>query len=180
MERYASALASIGTVRRFDYAYMRAQKRAPDRLPTLLATHRGELAALLADTAHQSGPVVLIGKSMGGRVGCHLSLDAPVAAVICLGYPLRGVGKAQSLRDGALVALTVPALFVQGTRDSLCPLDQLTAVRERMTAPNSLHVVPSGDHSLLATKTYLRESGTTQAQLEAEILEKIRDFCGHL
>ena len=89
----------------------------------------------------------LIGKSMGGRVGCHLALEEQVAGVICLGYPLQS-GATGAMRDEVLVALRTPILFVQGSRDSFCPLDQLAAVRARMTAPSTLLVVEGGNHSL--------------------------------
>ena len=52
------------------------------------------------------------------------------------------------MRDEVLIALRTPILFVQGSRDSLCPLPTLAAVRARMTAPSTLLVVDGGNHSL--------------------------------
>ena len=52
------------------------------------------------------------------------------------------------MRDEVLVALRTPILFVQGSRDALCPLPRLEAVRARMTAPSTLLVVDGGNHSL--------------------------------
>jgi fermentation-respiration switch protein FrsA (DUF1100 family) len=72
--------------------------------------------------------------------------------------------------------LARPILFVQGTRDALCPLDVLEKVRGEMRAPSQLHVVESGDHSLIATKTHLKNAGTTQEALEQTMLEAIRTF----
>ena len=69
---------------------------------------------------------------MGGRVGCHVALVDPVQAVICFGYPLCGAGDRTKLRDQVLLELKVPILFVQGTRDPLCPLELLEDVRKRM------------------------------------------------
>ena len=100
----------------------------------------------------------LIGKSMGGRVGCHVALEEAVAGVICLGYPLQS-GATGALRDEVLVALRTPILFVQGTRDPLCPLDKLAAVRPRMTAPSTLVVVEGGDHSLEVSAPQRKASG---------------------
>ena len=84
---------------------------------------------------------------MGGRVGCHVALEEKVAGVICLGYPLQS-GATGAMRDEVLLALRTPILFVQGSRDALCPLDKLAAVRARMTAPSTLLVVEGGNHSL--------------------------------
>src|SRR5205823_6277167 len=99
-------------------------------------------------------PLVLVGKSMGSRIGCHVATTDRASALVCLGYPLRAQGSGK-IRDEVLLALKTPILFVQGTRDPLCPLELLSEVRERMTAENALHVVEGGDHSLLVTKTGL-------------------------
>jgi predicted alpha/beta-hydrolase family hydrolase len=120
---------------------------------------------------------VLAGKSMGSRIGCHVATetDAPVRALVCLGYPLRAAGSGK-LRDAVLLALTVPILFVQGTRDALCPLDLLAKTRREMSAPNELYVVEAGDHSLAVTKSALRARGETQDDVEARILDVVRAF----
>jgi predicted alpha/beta-hydrolase family hydrolase len=113
---------------------------------------------------------------MGGRVGCHVALEEPVAAVICLGYPLCGGGDCTKLRDKILLALSTPVLFVQGTRDSLCPLEILGRVRAGMRAVNELYVVEGGDHSLGVTKSQLKMKGETQDVVDLRILEAIRQF----
>ena len=99
---------------------------------------------------------------MGGRVGCHVALLDPVEAVICLGYPLCAAGDRSKLRDQVLLDLGAPVLFVQGSRDPLCPLDLLDDVRKRMRAPSALHVVEDADHSLLVSKTALKAGDMTQ------------------
>jgi hypothetical protein len=65
---------------------------------------------------------------------------------------------------------------VQGTRDSLCPLDLLERVRQEMKAPNFLHVVEGGDHSLLVRKRDLAEAGETQNDVDRRVLEVIVTF----
>jgi predicted alpha/beta-hydrolase family hydrolase len=171
MARWAERLAALGTVVRFDYPYALAGRRAPDRPPVLVEAHR---AALAAARARHRGPAVLVGKSMGGRVGCHLALEKDVAAVVCLGYPLRAQGGA--LRDEVLIALRRPVLFVQGTRDPLCPLDLLQAVRRRMRAPSALHVVEGGGHGLEVGVRTLRGRGETQDDVERRACDAIGAF----
>ena len=174
MRAWRERLSSIGEVRTFDYLYMRAAtRRSPDRLPVLLETHRAELAELRANAA---GPVFLIGKSMGGRIGCHLALEEPVAGLICLGYPLKS-GATGGLRDQVLLALETPILFVQGTRDPLCPLELLAEVRGRMKAPSTLLIVEGGDHSLAVSAATRKARGETQADSDTRVLEAIRSFC---
>jgi hypothetical protein len=173
MIRWAKLLGSIGEVHPFDYPYLAEGRKRPDPLPRLIGAHRAALA-----TARQAngGPVVLIGKSMGGRIGCHLALEEAVGAVICLGYPLCAGGDCAKLRDEVLRKMTTPILFVQGTRDSLCPLEVLAPIRAELQAPNELHVVEGGDHSLLVTKSHLKQSGQSQDEVERGILQVIGSF----
>jgi predicted alpha/beta-hydrolase family hydrolase len=180
MKDWAKRLAALGSVHPFDYAYQRAGKKSPDRPPLLVSAHRNELEQLRATHA---GPIVLIGKSMGGRIGCHVAVElakegVPAAerpvALVCLGYPLVAPGGA--VRDEVLLQLETPVLFVQGTRDAMCPLERLAGVREKMTAPSELHVVEGGDHSLKASAAALRAQGLTQKDVDQGIFSAIEAF----
>jgi predicted alpha/beta-hydrolase family hydrolase len=173
MQRWARHLATLGTVSTFDYPYMKERRKRPDPLPKLIASHRD--ASIEARKGH-TGPIILIGKSMGGRIGCHVACEEPVSAVICLGYPLCAAGDRTRVRAEVLRELSTPILFVQGTRDSLCPLDLLAEVRKEMTASNDLYVVDGGDHSLIVAKGQLKATGETQEQVDERILEAIRQF----
>jgi predicted alpha/beta-hydrolase family hydrolase len=172
MQRWKERLGSIGEVVAFDYDYMREGRRRPDPLPVLIAAHQ----AALQNARHSDQPVLLIGKSMGGRLGCHVSLKESVNGLICLGYPLCGGGDPQKLRDKVLRELRTPILFVQGTRDPLCPLELLEKVRGEMTAENFLHVVEGGDHSLIVGKKQLKAAGETQDVVDQRILGAIANF----
>jgi predicted alpha/beta-hydrolase family hydrolase len=178
MRRWAERLGTLAVVAPFDYPYMRAGRKTPDRLPALIAAHRAALDE--ASRAHGGRPVVFAGKSMGGRVGCHLAVElhgegrAP-AAVICFGYPLRAGGSG-ALRDEVLRALRTPVLFLQGDRDPLCPLADLAAVRPQMTAPNQLFVVEGGDHSLEVRKRAAAAAGRSQESWDDAVLDAVRAF----
>ena len=117
---------------------------------------------------------------MGGRVACHVSLEEKIEGLVCLGYPLCAMGDRTKLRDEVLRALTTPILFVQGTRDALCPLDLLARVRAQMKVPNCLHVVEDGDHSLRIAKRQLQASGQTQEDVDQRILNAIIGFVDQL
>jgi predicted alpha/beta-hydrolase family hydrolase len=175
MQRWAERLAQLGEVELFDYRYMREKQRRPDRLPDLIAAHREALAAARVPQG-SSAPVILAGKSMGGRIGCHVSLEEPVTGLVCFGYPLCGGGDPVKLRDKVLRALTTPVLFLQGTRDPLCPLDLLEQVRSGMQAPNFLHIVEGGDHSLVVGKRQLLASGETQADVDQRTFAAVSSF----
>ena len=178
MQEWKKRLSGIGAVETFDYDYMREGRKRPDPLSRLIAVHREALAK--AREKHIGAKTFLIGKSMGGRVGCHISLEDKVDGLICLGYPLCAMGDRTKLRDEVLRALTTPILFVQGTRDSLCPLDLLKRVRTEMKGPNALHLVQGGDHSLRVAKHQLQASGQTQEDIDRQILQVIADFVGDL
>jgi uncharacterized protein len=178
MQNWKRRLSEIGEVETFDYDYMRAGRKRPDPLPQLIAAHRKALEA--AREKHQPESTFLIGKSMGGRIGCHVSLEEKVDGLICLGYPLCAMGDRTKVRDEVLRALTTPILFVQGTRDSLCPLDLLERVRGEMKTPNCLHVVEGGDHSLRLSKRQLQGTSKTQEEIDHEILKAIAGFVDQL
>jgi predicted alpha/beta-hydrolase family hydrolase len=178
MQNWKHRLSEIGDVETLDYAYMRDSRKRPDPLPKLIAAHREAL-----NDARKQNPArstILIGKSMGGRVGCHLSLEEKVDGLVCLGYPLCAMGDRTKLRDEVLRALNTPILFVQGSRDPLCPLDLLERVRTEMKTQNVLHIVNGGDHSLRVPKRQLQASGQTQEDIDQQILKAIVGFVDQL
>jgi uncharacterized protein len=178
MQNWRERLSQIGNVETFDYHYMREGRKRPDLLPKLITVHREALHR--ARERHRAESIILAGKSMGGRVGCHVSLEEKVDGLICLGYPLCAMGDRSRLRDEVLRALTTPILFVQGTRDSLCPLDLLERVRVEMKAPNFLHSVQGGDHSLRVPKRQLHGTGGTQEDIDQRIFKAIAGFADRL
>jgi predicted alpha/beta-hydrolase family hydrolase len=175
MRAWARRLAALGEVVTFDYPYMKAKRKSPDRQPVLVAAHA---AALDEARARHGGdrPVVLAGKSMGSRMGCHLAVErGGVAALVCFGYPLRS-GATGALRDQVLLALRTPILFLQGSKDPLCPLGDLATVRERMTAPSELHVVEGGNHSLEVGVRDLKAASRTQEDVDQAVLAAVKGF----
>ncbi len=173
MKHWAGQLATFGTVETFDYDYIRQGKKRPDPLTALIDAHRNALHRVRMGTKE---PVVLAGKSMGSRVGCHLALEEHVSALLCFGYPLVSIGAKKTLRDEVLVQLRTPILFIQGTKDPLCPLDALSEVRSRMHAPNDLFVVNGGNHSLQISAKDQKAQSITHPQMETAILEAIARF----
>ena len=104
---------------RADFLYRKAGRKAPDRAPVLLQTVRDEAAALLRDAP--DGDLVLGGRSMGGRMCSMVVADVedplPARGLVLISYPLHPPGKPDVLRVEHLPRLTVPCLFIQGSRD---------------------------------------------------------------
>ena len=125
MVAFAEALAARGIdVVTFDFLYVAAGRRAPDRPPALEACWR---AALALGAAEWSGRVPFIGgKSMGGRIASHLAAAGDAAAgLVCLGYPLHPPKQPDKLRVAHLPQITMPTLILQGRRDEFGAPDEL-------------------------------------------------------
>jgi uncharacterized protein len=143
----AGKLAERGVdVVTFDFLYMRAGRKLPDRSPVLEATWRAAIAATRAELG--VARLAIGGKSMGGRIASHLAAagDA-VDALVFFGYPLHPMGKPKVRRDAHLPAIRCPMLFVQGTRDALGEAREIRLLLRRLPTA-SLHVVEGADHSL--------------------------------
>ncbi|KAL5075766.1 hypothetical protein RYX36_014750 [Vicia faba] len=113
---------------------------------------------------------------MGSRVGCMVASmeDINISAVLCLGYPLKGINGA--VRDETLLQLTVPTMFVQGSKDSLCPLDKLETTGKKMKVPTELHVIDGGDHSFKIGKKHLQANSSTQTDAEVAAMKAVAAF----
>ncbi|MCO5578331.1 hypothetical protein L7F22_032172 [Adiantum nelumboides] len=156
----------------FDYPYCAGGKKgAPPKADKLIVPHTEEIRK--AQSKYPGHPLVLAGKSMGSRVSCMVAGEETleVSAIVCLGYPLKGITGA--LRDETLLNLRVPVMFVQGSKDGLCPLDKLQGVLKKMVSLTKLHIIESGDHSLKVGKTKLKEQGTTQEKLDETAAERV-------
>ncbi|XP_019170032.1 PREDICTED: KAT8 regulatory NSL complex subunit 3 [Ipomoea nil] len=170
----AKALNAI-EVLTFDYPYISGGKRkAPPKAEKLVDFHSDVVKEAVAK--YPNHPLILVGKSMGSRVSCMVASgqDIDASAVVCLGYPLKGINGA--VRDEILLQLRVPIMFVQGSKDGLCPLNKLEAVRKKMTCANELHAIEGGDHSFKIGKKHLQLSETTQEEAEDLAVQAVATF----
>lgn len=160
-------IAGLGyPVMTFNYAYTERGSKRPDSQDRLLAVHR---AAIDWFVANVSDRIVLMGRSMGGRMGTYLAAEgAAIEGVILHAYPLHPAGKPEKLRKDHLPDITVPMLFLVGTRDPLSRTDLFeTWVRPLPTV--EVFEVADGDHSLRVRKA----SGRTNEQAHDEVMAHI-------
>lgn len=144
MVTFAEQLAARGIgVVRFNFPYADAGKRSPGRAEPNERCWRG-----VADTvAARADTLLLGGRSYGGRLASHIVAEGyPAAGLVFLAYPLHPPGKPDQLRDEHLGRITVPMLFLQGTRDPFATPVLLEQVVERLPSA-TLHPVEGGDHS---------------------------------
>jgi uncharacterized protein len=129
---------------RADFPYRKAGRRAPDRAPVLLQAVEDEAAAI-------AGPLVLGGRSMGGRM-CSMAVAegrVPHAAgLVLISYPLHPPGKPDKLRVDHLPQLIVPCLFVHGTKDTFGTRDELEQWTATIPGPVSHVWIEGKGHDL--------------------------------
>jgi predicted alpha/beta-hydrolase family hydrolase len=158
----AHGLARRGvTVVTFDFPYMAAGRKLPDRAPVLEACWLDVIDCVRARVPAGT-PLFIGGKSMGGRMATHVAAHhaaraGDLAGLVLLGYPLHPPGKPGQRRDAHLPLIRGPALFVQGTRDAFGGPDELTPAVAPLGGLATIHAVDAGDHSFAVP----RASGRT-------------------
>jgi predicted alpha/beta-hydrolase family hydrolase len=165
MATIAAGLVRHGwRVVRFSFPYMArmvesGRRQGPDRLSVLQEALRDQVS--LEWQAEPERPVIVAGKSMGGRVASllvdELAAAGAVRACLCLGYPFHPPGKPLQLRTAHLATLKTPTLILQGERDPFGKRQEVETYP--LSAQVQLSWIPSGDHSLKPT----RSSGLNEA-----------------
>lgn len=126
-----SALGRDARTSRHDFPYRREGRRGPpDRAPKLMASIRGDLVEI----SRRRSPLVLGGHSMGGRMASMVAADVdavgPVrnlAGLVLVSYPLHPPKRPDKLRVDHFPDITIPCLFISGTRDEFGTPEELSA-----------------------------------------------------
>jgi predicted alpha/beta-hydrolase family hydrolase len=187
MTRYARGLADLGLdIVTFNFPYMDAGRKAPDRAPVLEEAFRRVVSGA-ANERHLSAkaPRIFIGgKSMGGRMATHLAAapdawpaDAPtLSGTVVFGYPLSPPGGSRVSPDRVshLLRIRVPTLIVQGTRDTFgSPEDLHRAIDAGGgNAAISIQGVEGADHSLGIRSTKTR----SQDEIDTSVWDTVAAF----
>lgn len=176
MNATAKALAAANIrVARFEFGYMAARRTGTRRPPPKAETVISEYVAAVDELGPTNGPLLIGGKSMGGRVA-SMAADAlfdakRIAGLVCLGYPFHPPEKPTQLRTAHLKALRTPTLIVQGTRDAFGVPDE---VKTYDLSPSiGLLWLEDGDHDLKPRKAI---SGFTTAQHLKTLADTVHAF----
>jgi len=166
MLRLAAAVEAHGVeVVRFNFPYREAGSKRIDPMPVL----KQSFVSIAKET--KARPLILGGRSMGGRVASMLAAEGfQCDGLLLAAYPLHPAGQPEKLRDAHLPAIRCPVLCLNGTRDALCRRDLMEEALKKVKAPWTMHWIEGADHSF----NVLRSSGRTAAQVD----EEVRDAAG--
>jgi hypothetical protein len=167
MEAFAERLvARQVAVLRYQFPYMEKGSRRPDGAPKLQATVRAAVDE--GRTLAPDLPLFAGGKSMGGRMTSGAAAVRPLEGVrglVFVGFPLHPAGRPGTQRADHLAEVSLPMLFLQGTRDKLADLELLRPVTDGLGERATLHVVEGADHGFHV----LKRSGRTDEEVLDEL-----------
>ena len=164
---------------RFEFGYMAARRRGERKPPPKAETVMPEYVAAIDDLGPTDGPLIIGGKSMGGRVASMVA-DAEFAArriagLVCLGYPFHAPGRPEQLRTKHLVGLKTPTLICQGTRDEFG--NRYEVGEYGLSDEIEVLWLEDGDHDLKPRKAI---SGFTTAQHLKTVADAVTAFAARI
>lgn len=155
METVANKLGNLGIATlRFNFPYMEAGKKVPDRKP--VSTASVAAAVEKAHSLYPKLPVFAGGKSFGGRMtstAASEELLPNIKGIIFFGFPLHAPGRPSSDRAAHLFEVKVPMFFLQGTRDALASYDLIKPLVKKLGKKSTLYTIEGADHSFHVPKT---------------------------
>jgi predicted alpha/beta-hydrolase family hydrolase len=174
MAAVADGLAARGVATlRFQFPYMEAGSKRPDRPPLAHATVRAAVASATRLTANL--PLFSGGKSFGARMTSQAQAEAPLPGVRGLtffGFPLHPASKPSDERGRHLADVKVPMLFVQGTKDALADTKLLVPMVQALGVGATLKLIEAADHSFHVPV----RSGRTDEQVLVEVLDDVASW----
>src|SRR5438093_4228438 len=149
----AERMADAGVATfRYNFPYME-HGTGRDSQEVCTATVRSAVAA--AHRAALDLPLLAGGHSFGGRMTSTAASESPLDGVhglVFFAFPLHQPGKPDTKRADHLSAVTVPMLFLNGTRDELADLDLLQPVCKNLGKRTTLHSLDTADHGFRILK----------------------------
>ena len=153
---------------RFQFPYMEAGKRRPDRTPVVEATWR----AVIETLRHDGVRLAVGGRSFGGRIASQVVAGGtPADALELFAYPLHPPGNPEKMRDEHLPLIGVPTLFCSGTRDAFGAPDELRDAASKVPDA-TLHLLDHADHGFSVPKS----SGRTREDVWDEAIDAVIDW----
>ena len=177
LQTIAERMADVGIATfRYNFPYMEHGK-GRDSQAVCTQTVRSAVAA--ASEAAPGLPILAGGHSFGGRMTSTAASESPldgVTGLVFFAFPLHQPGKPDIKRAEHLGAVTVPMLFLSGTRDELAGMDLLRPVCEKLGRLATLHPLDTADHGF---KT-LKRSRKSEEDVFVEMARTAREWVSGL
>ncbi|HTK37621.1 MAG TPA: alpha/beta family hydrolase [Pyrinomonadaceae bacterium] len=177
LEKIAESLAdrNIATFR-YNFPY---SENGTFRHSTATCTATVRSAVEAARKAAPDLPILAGGHSFGGRMTTTAASESPIENVVGLvlfSFPLHMPGKPDTKRAEHLSSVTVPMLFLSGTRDQLAELDLLQPVVKNLGNRATLHLIDTADHSY----KILKRTRQSSEDVFVEMARVVRDWASTL
>ena len=162
---------------RYQFPYMERGGGGRESQAVALATVRSAVA-----TAHEAASELSLlvgGHSYSGRMSSLAAADAPLEGVrglVFFSFPLHPAGKPGTERANHLNDVTVPMLFLSGTRDKLAELSLLSPVCTKLGDKATLHLLDTADHGFKV----LKRSRKTAGDVFVEMARVLNTWIGEL
>ncbi|MEP7002305.1 MAG: alpha/beta family hydrolase, partial [bacterium] len=131
---------------RFNFLYREKGSSRPDAMPKLMPTFAAVVERTRAELGRKA-PLIIGGRSMGGRAASMLAADGFDAdGLLLLAYPLHPPGQPEKLRDAHLSSITMPVLCFCGTRDPFITRELMERALTTVKAPWDMRWVEGADH----------------------------------
>lgn len=178
MTALAEALHAQGLATfRYEFPYMAKGGKRPD--PPKVLTAAVVAAVDAAEEAANGLPLFAGGKSLGSRMTTTAASEGrlpTVKGLVCYGFPLHPAKQPGTIRAQHLGGVTLPTLFLQGTRDDLCDLELMREVMDALPSTMKMHVVEGADHGFAV----LKSSGRTGPDVLKELALQTSSFVDHV
>ena len=170
----ASELRALGIATlRYNFPYMDRGSKRTD--PPAVCHEAVRAAVAEAQRLVPNVPLFAGGKSFGGGMTSQTQALTPLPGVrglVFFGFPLHPPKKPSDTRAEHLFNVTIPMLFLQGTRDEFADLTLLEPLFRKLGARATLRLFEHADHSFHVPA----RSGRTDAQVRGEILQTFADW----
>src|SRR5215510_2556907 len=177
LQTIADRMAEVGVATfRYNFPYMEHGK-GRDSTETCTATVRSAVAA--GRRAAPDLPVLAGGHSFGGRMTSTAASESPidgVSGLIFFSFPLHQPGRPDTKRAQHLSSVTIPMLFLSGTRDELASLDLLEPVCKSLGKRATLHLLDTADHGFRT----LKRTRKSEEDVFVEMARVVRDWASKL
>ena len=177
LQTIAERLADVGVATfRYNFPYAE-QGRGRNANAVCQETVRSAVAA--AHTVASDLSILVGGHSFSGRMSSMAAAEAPlehVRGLVFFAFPLHPSGKPSTERAAHLSDVTIPMLFLSGTRDKLGELDLLQSTCEQISDKATLHLLDTADHGF----KILKRSRKTDEDVFVEMARVINEWVSEL